>query len=227
MATIDFFGGGVLSPATPSYQDGYDQQNFVPQVNTNTTTVSAGRKMPTTSLDSCASSGNGGFLLVFIVIIVFIVIGAVLYYFNQQKTDSSDSKPQSSGRYGAAVVSQPTAAPASPKGLVVVNDQPLWSQTAAPGSDRVVAFTMEGCGHCHNMMPALNQAGMSSTTPIYNLHFSGEQWKQQIVQGLGFGAFPTIMRYRGNESVSRGAGVEFQGPRTAEALKKFAETGSS
>lgn len=186
--------------------------------------------------NNSSNTSEYGWIIVLVIILVAVIgLGIFLYY----KGGGSGAKEPAAAaavkevRFAesAATQSKGTAtAAAAPKGLVTVTSPDQWAQIASGHSNRprLCAFTSPQCGHCQMMMPELQRAGDICSVPIYNFEHTGapnEAWKEEIFKQNRIDGFPTLRRYNKGEKISGNTGQEFQGPRTAEAICKFAESG--
>lgn len=168
-------------------------------------------------------SDNTWLIVVVVAIVVLLGTGALIYYYNN---NSASVKPV--GQVPAKAVARQfgEAPPAAVnKELIRVESLSQWNSAVVNAPhDRVVAYTMTGCGHCTNMMPSLEKAGASSKVPIYNLNFNGEDWKSKVIKDLNINGFPTIVKYKANQAIAAGAGIEYgSADRSENALRKFSE----
>lgn len=79
----------------------------------------------------------------------------------------------------------------------------------------VVAFVMNGCGHCEHMLPAFMEAGSKSKIPFFIVERSAAP---QHMQKYSIRGFPTIFLFENNTPVKT-----FEQARTVEKLLEFTQ----
>jgi thiol-disulfide isomerase/thioredoxin len=106
------------------------------------------------------------------------------------------------------------AAPQPKKKILYWNDEQFNNHVTQGKQPAVVAFVMNGCGHCENMKAAFAQAAASSPIPMVMMEreHAGSLLGKYRVRG-----FPTVILFQNGEAVK-----EYQGDRNVQSLIAFA-----
>mmetsp|Transcript_2669 Transcript_2669/g.6015 ORF Transcript_2669/g.6015 Transcript_2669/m.6015 type:complete len:261 (-) Transcript_2669:242-1024(-) len=91
----------------------------------------------------------------------------------------------------------------------------LWGNDANQAA--LVMFFAPWCGHCKKMVPELKKAALKLRGGVRVVAVDCDQ-APTLTKKLGIKGFPTV------KFVSRGSGVDYQGPRSALALVSFAQS---
>lgn len=202
-----------------------------------TTTVSR----PVAEDNTNSSSSMFSTIIIGIIVVAAVIVFGYIFYTKFVKKSGSDSS--SSNTRPPPLLPEETLSQniggggvASGSGGAMNLTQDVWASIAGPKNHpRCIVFTSAQCGHCTNMKPELAKAVSASVAvPIYNLEYTPtpqDMWKQHVMQQSGVNAFPTIRYIPAGVELSASdpaKGVrEFSGPRTQDALVRFAQNGGA
>lgn len=153
----------------------------------------------------CNTAAMLSSLVIITIVVVFIVV--MVWYWNKPKAGDANVKEVRFADHNKTVTECSES-----------EFQKIVSPTT--GTDALVVFVADWCGHCKNMKPDLEEVCKMVSIPVYKVTFDDKQpWMRHVMQQLGIEGFPALVLFKQGQKPKMAAGY-----RPKDEILKFIES---